>query len=238
MEFKAPPENVRSDGKVYQNYITWHAQGSAEKGIPEKQFSIRTSGPGSTPSPCPEMASGVVWNIEEIETGWLNWQKGQPKDYRPNPSISQPLPYPGQGFSENIKIPMALSADKTALWDQASAGSWKGFCQIAAVIAQQSPMNPHKLPIIAFTSSTLTSTGQNSTQVPNFRINGWIERPACFSLEAELKAPPPPPQIQQAQNNTWGQQAGSQQPQNEVQSSHETESNGFKNPTPQGAWNV
>jgi len=58
---------------------------------------------------------------------------------------------------------MALDADTTAWWAQASAGSWKGFCQIAAVIAQQAPANPGLLPVIRLVGATLTSTGQNST---------------------------------------------------------------------------
>lgn len=183
-----PPDAARGDGASYAFYINWHAQGSADKGIPPAQFSARLSGAGQAPTLCPPLATGVVWDIDAIETGWLSWPKGGTKDYRQNPAPQTPLPYPGAGFSENIKIPMALDGNTVALWDQASTGAWKGFCEISAVIAQQHAQNPGLLPVIAHVGATLTSTGQNSTQVPNFQILSWVPRPSCLAVQA---APPP-----------------------------------------------
>lgn len=186
-----PPDAARGDGATYDYYINWHAQGSAEKGIAPAQFSARASGAGQPSIPCPPLASGVIWDIEGIETGWVSWPKGGIKDYRANPAPQNPLPYPGAGFSESVKIPMALDPNTTALWDQASTGSWKGFCQISAVIAQQHVQYPGLLPVIAHVGATLTSTGQNSTQVPNFQILSWVARPACLAIHAQPPTQPP-----------------------------------------------
>ena len=199
MTFEAPPPDApRNDGAAYPSYITWHAQGSAEKGIPPAQFSIRATGAGELPMPCPQIATGVVWDIENIETGWLSWPNGSPKDYRPNPKVSQPAPFPGAGFTENIRIPIAIDANTVTMWDQASAGSWKGFCQVAAAIHQQAPQNPGMLPVVAFTGATLTSTGKNSTQVPNFQIMSWVARPPCLAAHLQPQAAPPNGEFQQA----------------------------------------
>jgi len=192
MTFQAPPPDTnRGDGQGFANYITWHAQGSAPNNIPPASFSIRASGANQPKMPCPELGTGVVWDIDAIETGWLHWPQGGQKEYRPNPSVSQPLPYPGAGFSENIKIPMAIDQQRIACWDQASVGSWKGFCQISAMIAQQAPQNSGMLPVIVFTGSTLTATGNNSTQVPNFNIVQWVQRPAILMPQAQQPAPAP-----------------------------------------------
>jgi hypothetical protein len=192
MTFLAPPPDApRTDGPSFANYVRWHARGSADHGIPPAQFSMRASGAGNPLLPCPQMATGIVWDIDNIVTGWLSWPKGGVKDYRANPDVSKPLPFPGAGFTENIQIPMALDANMSACWDQASTGSWKGFCEVAAMIAQQSPQNPSLLPVIACVGSTLTSTGQNSTQVPNFQILSWVQRPPCLMPQEQSPAAPP-----------------------------------------------
>jgi hypothetical protein len=133
----------------------------------------------------------VVWDIENIETGWQSWPNGGAKEYRPNPALSTPLPYPGNGFRECVKIPIAIDHNTMACWDQASTGTWKGFCQIAAVIAQQAPQNPGLYPLIRFTGATLTTTGRNSTQVPNFEIIRWVEQPPCLAPEVQQPVAPP-----------------------------------------------
>lgn len=193
MVFQAPPpqENRQGDGATYAYYLNWHAQGSAESQIQPATFSIRASGAGEEPQICSAIAAGVVWDIENIETGWQSWPAGGNKEYRPNPALSTPLPYPGNGFRECVKIPIAIDHNTVACWDQASTGTWKGFCQIAAVIAQQAPQNPGLYPLIKFTGATLTSTGRNSTQVPNFEIIRWVEQPACLAPEVQQPVAPP-----------------------------------------------
>ena len=193
MVFQGPPpqEERQFDGVNYAHYLKWHAQGSADNQILPATFSIRASGADNLPQPCQAITTGVVWDIENIETGWQSWPNGGPKDYRPNPTPSTPLPYPGAGFSECVKIPIAVDLNTVACWDQASTGTWKGFCQIAAVIAQQAPQNPGLYPLIRFTGATLTSTGRNSTQVPNFDIIQWVQQPPCFAPQAQQPMAPP-----------------------------------------------
>jgi hypothetical protein len=176
--------------------MNWHAQGSADNGIGPASFSIRAAGAGNAPQVSQHMLTGTVWDINNIETGWQNWPKGGTKEYRANPSLGQPLPYPGAGWSEAVRIPMALDTDNAACWEQASTGTWKGFCQIAAVIAQQAPQNPGLYPLIRLNPAnpaTLTSTGQNSTQVPNFEIVQWVQQPTCFGVAEQPVTPAPAP---------------------------------------------
>ena len=86
---------------------------------------------------------------------------------------------------------MAIDPNTTALWDQASTGAWKGFCEISAVIAQQHAQNPGLYPLIRITGSILTATGQNSTNVPQFEIVQWVQQPACFAPAAQPVVPAP-----------------------------------------------
>jgi len=181
-----PPDSDRGfDGPSYPFYISWHAQGSAEYMIQPATFSLRQSGSGNPPQPTEALAQGTVWDIENIETGWQSWPSGGAKEWRSNPTPAQPLPYPGPGFIEGLKIPMALDQNTIACWDQAAVGAWRGFCQIAAVIAQQAPQNPGLYPVIRIVGATLTATGKNSTQVPNFEIVQWVPQPACFAPQAQ-----------------------------------------------------
>jgi len=189
MTFQAPPPDApRGDGGNYAGYILWHAQGSGKHGLPPASWSINVE---TGRVPFPPMSTGCVWNIENIITGWENWPDGGQKIWHANPAPHTPLPYPGAGFTEGVKIPMAVDANTVVMWDQASVGAWKGFCQVAAILGQQAPQNPGMYPVIQFAGSTLTSTGKNSTQVPNFQILQWVPQPACFAAQAQPPAPPP-----------------------------------------------
>ena len=198
MTFQAPPPDAPrgdGDGGIYDYYINWHAQGSAKHGIQPACFSLRASGAGNVPTSSQHMEAGTVWDVENIETGWQIWPDGGQKDYRPNPTPAQPAPFPGAGWTEAVKIPVALDANTAACWDQASVGTWRGFHQIAAVIAQQHPQNPGLYPLIKLTGSILTATGQNSTSVPQFEIVQWVQQPACFNVHSQPVAPAPQPAV-------------------------------------------
>ena len=194
MTFQAPPPEAprTSNDTAYAGYIDWKAQGSAQNNVPPASWQIRIN---NETVPYPAMATGVVWDIENIETGWQIWPDGGDKEQIPNPAVHQPLPHPGAGYSEYVKIPMAQDQNTAVIWNQASTGSWKGFCQIAAVIAMQAPQNPGMLPVIRFAGATLTSTGKNSTQVPNFEVVQWVPRPPCLMAQ---QAPAPQPVAQPA----------------------------------------
>ena len=227
--FQAPPAEAQRNESTssYAGYIDWKAQGSAQNNIPPASWMIRQDGVNR---PYPEMATGLVWDIEAIETGWQIWPDGGQKTQMANPAIHQPLPYPGDGYSEYVKIPMAQDPNTAVIWDQASAGSWKGFCQIAAVIAQQAQQHPGLLPVVSFTGATLTSTGKNSTQVPNFNILQWVQRPPCLMEQAPAAAPvapAPAPMPQPAPIVPQPQPQPAPQPQAAPQMP----------PAPTGAWN-
>lgn len=190
-----PPEQPRTDSDTnYAGYLDWKAQGSGKHGIPPASWMFRG---GELIRAYPEMANGLVWDIEAIETGWQIWPDGGEKSQTPNPAVHQPLPHPGAGYSEYVKIPMAQDPDTVVLWNQASSGSWKGFCQISAVIHMQGAQNPSLLPVIKFTGATMTITGKNSTQVPNFEIVQWVQRPPCL-MQMQAPMPQQAPQVQQA----------------------------------------
>ena len=208
MTFQAPPpDQIRSDGEgaAYPYYIQWHAQGSAKHGLQPASFSLRATGAGTVPQATTAMVNGTVWDIYNIETGWQLWPDNGQKEYRANPTTSHPLPYPGAGWSECVRIPMALDNDTIACWDQATTGTWKGFMQVAAIIAQQHPANPGLYPLIRVTGAVLVATGQNSTSVPQLEIVQWVQQPACMIPQAQPVAPAPvqqqapPPPVQQPQ---------------------------------------
>ena len=180
--FQAPPPENSQLNSQYAGFVSWHALGSAEK--QPQSFSLRSDG---VSRPYPEMSTGLVWDIEAIETGWQIWPDGGQKTQIPNPAIHQPLPSPGEGYTKYVKIPMAQDPNTVVLWDQASAGAWKGFCQVSAIIAQQAQQYPGLLPVIMFTDATLTSSGLNSTHVPNFQIAQPAPQP-----QAAPQMPPAP----------------------------------------------
>ena len=190
--FQAPPPEVKN-AKIYAGFLDWKAQGSHAHNIPPASWMIRQDG---VIRPYPEMSNGLVWDIENIETGWQIWPNGGNKQQVPNPAVHQPLPSPGEGYQKYLKIPMAQDPNTCIIWDQASQGSFAGFCEIAAQIQQQSQSNAGKLPVIRFVGSTLTSMGQNGTQVPNFEIIQWVERPQCLleqPAESSFSTPQQPP---------------------------------------------
>jgi|TARA_Y100000310_G_C20571626_1_gene758341 hypothetical protein len=236
-----PPDEPRNEGDAYNGYILWHAQGSAKHGIEPCQFSVSVED-GRVPFAA--MSAGVVWDVENIVTGWQCWPDSGQKDWRPNPAPHLPTPFPGVGFTEGFHIPIAVDANTVVMWDQATKGAWLGFHGASAIIAQQAPQNPGLYPVIAYTSPTLTSTGKNNTQVPNFQIIKWVTQPPCLTPQAQpVTAPPPggyaPPPGAQPQPAAWGAPAQAPAPAPTPQPATPQQGGAWdpNSGTPPGAWN-
>ena len=198
MTFIAPTmDNFTGEQQGYSHYLNWHANNSSDNTIQACTFSIREAGAGNPAMPFPNIEQGCVWDIYNLETGWLNWPQGGEKMYVPDPSPSQPAASPGTEFKRCFKIPMAITNDVSACWEQASVGSFMGFCNIAAVIQQQAPQNPGKYPLIrkipGEQGSTTTEFKKFKTNVPNFELMQWVGQPNCFKLEVQTMEATPPP---------------------------------------------
>ena len=238
MTFFAPPPETTSDDN-YAGYIEWKAQGSDQLGIPAISFALRQDG---VTREFIEIKNGVVWDVENVETGWQRWPSGGQKEQVANPAVHKPIPAPGSmdEWKKYLKMPIALDPNTVVLWDQASVGSWSGFNNIAPVIAQQIQSNPGCLPVIQYTGQVdvYETKHANAVKSPQFLILQWVPRPGCLIKQevvppAPLQQPIPPAPVPPAPPApapapqpaaAWGTQPAAAQP--------------APPPAPAGAWNT
>ena len=145
----------------------------------------------------------AVFDMENIETGWINFNTGGAPDFRLVPLGTNPGPRPSQGHREGFRLMLKLSKE--------SGGDVREFCSVAKVVIrgfddlhnaylEGLKANAGKLPVVALKSTKPVVSGSGQTKSTNyqpvFEIVGWASRPADLvfrpkSAGAPVAAPAP-----------------------------------------------
>lgn len=126
----------------------------------------------------------AIFDLENIETGWLNFPAGGAPDIR-TVKIGNPLPErPSQahrtGFRVHMKLGKSSGGDLREMAANAQV-SIAGMDALYDAYIAEVQNNPGKLPIVALEKTipvTKTGNGQSSTNYqPVWKITGWAPRP-------------------------------------------------------------
>jgi hypothetical protein len=85
-------------------------------------------------------------------------------------------------------------------WSANAYGPCKGFEKIYSEAAKVVDDNYGKLPVIEYVNSTAEKVGKGNTRVPNFKLAGWVARPAGMSADGgdEFEPEPAPAPVRKA----------------------------------------
>lgn len=172
-------------------WINWQARESLDGSIPGRSWVIRTTDGSSMFG---GFDKGVVVDIDRIKTGWSrsSGAKGVAPEWKWNASLSRFEQAPGDDWKRGISVPLAISKDETAVWEQAQAGAWSGFVGlIMAVKAANAPVG--KLPVVKFVGAEKVESKKGLTYVPQFEIVKWVDRPGVLSAGADIATQPVEP---------------------------------------------
>ena len=133
----------------------------------------------------------AIFDLENIETGWLNFAPGQPPsmtmvkiaDLKHNPLPPAPTPAHKNGVRLTVKLHTSCGGDKPV---RELAGTSKQFLSaIEALYAEylrDRERNGGKLPVVTMNGTTPVKSGSGSQTSTNYRpefvISGWSPRPA------------------------------------------------------------
>ena len=121
-----------------------------------------------------------------LRTGWGKIVAGMGPDWswdeRPGVKGPQPSDEHKRGFS----LQLYSKSFGQREWSTNSAGSNKGLTAIWGEVSDQAAANPGKVPVLKFLGATPTSIGKGMTQVPNFKLEKWIDPPADFGTQGRV----------------------------------------------------
>lgn len=163
-------------------WLNWTARGTQCGTIPARSFYVNDKDKVKTITEA--FSHGVVLDIEKMKTGWCEDTPTGPKwTLGASPSA---LPVkPSDTAKKGFNIPCALSPEEKADWNQAGAGAFGAFVDLAPALVEGSKASPGKLPVVklATVKDVKFSNGMTTAQ-PVFEILKWADRPPCLQDDA------------------------------------------------------
>ncbi len=127
----------------------------------------------------------AVFDMENIETGWMSFGAGRAPDFKLVPLGQDPGPRPSEDHREGFRVMLKLSKE--------SGGDVREFCSMAKVAINGFDAlhnaylagvkeNAGKLPVVALKASkpVVSGSGQmkSTNYQPVFEVTGWTARPS------------------------------------------------------------
>lgn len=139
----------------------------------------------------------AIFDMPNIETGWLHFPKGGAPDIRTvkigNPLPERPSDSHRTGFRVHMKLGKSLGGDLREMAANAKVSIAAMDALYDAYLAGVQD-NPGKLPVVSLAKTTPVTTsgqGQSSTNYqPVWEIVKWVDRPEELPLGGQAADPP------------------------------------------------
>lgn len=128
----------------------------------------------------------AIFDLENIETGWINFSTGGAPDFRLVP-MGQPVApvKPGEGYKNGVRFMVKLAKEvggekPVREIANTSRAFLSGLETLYNLYDQERSCNPGKLPVVALEGTTPIKSGQgtqtSTNYMPRFKIVGWAAR--------------------------------------------------------------
>lgn len=177
----AAPDTIKQNGQTNMlnidtaqsasgPFINWKAQ--------RKEFELRVSKDDKSVF-TPFHEGGVVCDFENIKIGWqyTSGMQGVAPDWKWWPAPDQQIVKPNDDYKWGMSLPCAIGGGETAVWEQAGVAVQNAIQDLLPEL-QGGPAG--KLPLLKFTGSRALRFNVGSTEVPQFSIANWVDRPDCL----------------------------------------------------------
>lgn len=141
----------------------------------------------------------VVMDLDSVQTGWLMIGAGV-RDWQPDEVLGAKSQSPGEGYKRGFVVTLYSKELGLVDWSANAYGPCKGFEKIYIDADKAAGDNGGKLPVIEYVNSTAEKVGKGNTRVPNFKLAGWVARPAGMNADAgdEFEPEPAPAPVRKA----------------------------------------
>jgi hypothetical protein len=132
-------------------------------------------------------------DLDSVQTGWLLIAAGM-RDWQPDEVLGAKSQSPGEGYKRGFVVTLYSKEMGLVDWSANAYGPCKGFEKIYNEADKAAGDNAGKLPVIEYVNSTPEKVGKGNTRVPNFKLAGWVARPAGMDADGgEFAEPEPAP---------------------------------------------
>ena len=124
--------------------------------------------------------SEAVFDLAEIETGWLSIAAGLAPEFRKDPDLKTACPKPTDDgeWKRGFRVMMYAEAiGGLREWTTNSKGALIGIDTLHDLYLTQKGENPGKVPVVKFDGAQPIKLGQGHTSVPQLTITKWIDKP-------------------------------------------------------------
>ena len=133
-----------------------------------------------------------VFDIDNVQTGWMLIAVGV-FEFNVDDSLGRKGAQPSPEHKRGFKVTFYNKTMGIAEWSANGAGSNMGLEALYKQAVAQRLANPDKLPVVEYTGSRPEKVGKGSTRVPEFKVTGWVARPAAMQEGAAPEVPAPAP---------------------------------------------
>jgi hypothetical protein len=133
----------------------------------------------------------VVMDLDSVQTGWLMIGAGV-RDWQPDEVLGAKSQSFGEGYKRGFVVTLYSKELGLVDWSANAYGPCKGFEKIYSEAAKAVDDNYGKLPVIEYVNSTAEKVGKGNTRVPNFKLAGWVARPAGMNADGDEFVEPEP----------------------------------------------
>jgi len=137
----------------------------------------------------------VVFDIDNIHTGWLLLGVGV-RDWVQDESVGKKGPQPSPEHRRGFDITLYNKEIGAAAFSSNGVGNNIMLETMYKACIAERAANPGKLPILEYQGSKAEKIGKGTTRIPQFKLTGWVARPAGLDAVAEeFEAEPAPPPV-------------------------------------------
>ena len=137
----------------------------------------------------------VVFDIDNIKTGWLLLGVGV-RDWVQDESVGKKGPQPSPEHRRGFDITLYNKEIGAAAFSSNGVGNNIMLETMYKACIAERAANPGKLPILEYQGSKAEKIGKGTTRIPQFKLTGWVARPAGLDAVAEeFEAEPAPPPV-------------------------------------------
>jgi hypothetical protein len=137
----------------------------------------------------------VVFDIDNIKTGWLLLGVGV-RDWVQDESVGKKGPQPSPEHRRGFDITLYNKEIGPAAFSSNGVGNNIMLETMYKACIAERAANPGKLPVLEYQGSKAEKIGKGTTRIPQFKLTGWVARPAGLDAVAdEFEAEPAPPPV-------------------------------------------
>ena len=137
----------------------------------------------------------VVFDIDNIRTGWLLLGVGV-RDWVQDESVGKKGPQPSPEHRRGFDITLYNKEIGPAAFSSNGVGNNIMLETMYKACIAERAANPGKLPVLEYQGSKAEKIGKGTTRIPQFKLTGWVARPAGLDAVAdEFEAEPAPPPV-------------------------------------------